>query len=469
MLDKQILAYGLAEKRLLSELKMFISPDYFQTEYQVFYKLLLKCFDKFKEVPTPKVMAEQGLNLWTDPMGDLYAEILAMPLDIKEFPSDLEKFKLRYNKQILLSVGKTIFTNNWDGNNFKDLEEANTLFKKTVSDIDSIYRQKVFQEGGLSNTVNDSWNKYKRAKDNPESVRGVHLGFKEFDRITNGLQPSELMLIGGESSAGKSVLAMNMALNAWLGSNKVPENVSDIPDQFSNDGVDVLFFSLEMPFDAIRRRCDACLSGIPLNGIRDGNLTVEEERRFKASLKFQRAYDKHFHIIDIPRSCTMSMIESKYLDVCLDFNPKLIVIDYISLMSAGSDQGSDWLNLGHLAEQMHEFCRTYQISVISPVQLNRPPKGFGKNGFDTPPADQHRVGRSIMLTQNANILLNIESRKDEELKSDMVIRIAKMRDGERMSFILQKQLHMMRLIDQIPGWEDIDAQNVSDGYGDEEN
>jgi replicative DNA helicase len=245
---------------------------------------------------------------------------------------------------------------------------------------------------------------------------------------------------------------MNMALNAWRGSNVIPESLSSPMEDIKDDGANVLYFSIEMPYKPMRRRCDACTAGVPHYGIRDGTLHDAEEQKYRAALRFHKRYSKNFHILDVPRGCTMAMIESKYIDICDLFQPDLIVIDYISLMVPDSEQGSDWLNLGRLAEQMHEFCRTYETRVISPVQLNRPEKGKGKNIFDTPPPDQHRVGRSIMLTQNANILLNIETRKDEETRPDMVIRIAKMRDGEKGAFVLHKRLDLMRIYDDVPGW-----------------
>jgi hypothetical protein len=68
-----------------------------------------------------------------------------------------------------------------------------------------------------------------------------------------------------------------------------------------------------------------------------------------------------------------------------------------------------------------------------------------------------------MLTQNSNILINIKTRKDEHLKPDMHIQIAKMRDGEQGAFILHKRLDMMRIYDDVPGWTP-EEYNVLDGY-----
>lgn len=449
-LDVKVLAYALKEKKHLIELQSSITPEYFEGYYRSFYKILITCFSKFREIPTEKVMEEQSPKIWEEcELTNIYSE-LSLELDSREFPSDVEKLKERYNAQLLQSFGRSIFKDNWNGQSFENLKDANLAVKKLTVALSGIYGKKIFKEGSLSETVDDAWNRYRQIKNNPDLAKGIHLGFREFDRITNGLQKSELMLVGGESSAGKSALTMNMAINAWLGKNKVPQLRSE-PISFDDSGANILYFSIEMPYDAMRRRVDANLAGISLYGIRDGKLTPEEEERLKASLKFQKAYSKQFRILDVPRGCTMSQIESKFVDICDEFIPDLVVIDYITLMTLEADaDGQDWLSIGKVAEQMHEFCRTYETRVITPVQLTRPAKNNGKDS--TGPADQHRIGRSVMLSQNANIVLNIESRKDEETKPDMVVRIAKMRDGEKGAFVLNKALHMMRIYDDIPEW-----------------
>lgn len=462
-LDRKILAYALAEKRLALNLQTAITPEYVHKIVQPFYKLFMTCFEKFRELPTPKIMEEQGASVWNSQMSETYSLVLSTEIDSREFPADLEKLKARYNAQLLLKIGKDIYKENWNGESFRNLGEANLLLKRTVSNIDSIYGNQIFQEGSLSATAREAWDNYKDVRDNPDSGRGIHLGLREFDRITNGLQPGELMLIGGESSSGKSALAMQMAINAWLGNNrgKIPICPDNMPEKFETDGVNVIFFTIEMPFKALRRRVDANLAGVPLYGIRDGTLDENEVKRYQAALKFQRLYDKQFHIVDIPRGCTISQIESKYIEKSHEFEPQLIVVDYISLMNT-EQEGADWLGLGKLSERLHEFCRAYKISGISPVQLNRPEKS--KEGAPIPP-DQHRVGRSIMMPQNANIMLLIETRKDEELKQDMKIIIGKMREGERGAFMLHKRLDMMRIYDDIPDWS---PEDYSSSDNDEE-
>ena len=99
-LDKKILAYALSEKRIALQLETTITSDYLCPEARFFYKMFTTCFDKFHELPTIKVMQEQFITTWDSSLETLYGEILSVPYDAREFPSDLEKLKFRYNKEL---------------------------------------------------------------------------------------------------------------------------------------------------------------------------------------------------------------------------------------------------------------------------------------------------------------------------------------------------------------------------------
>lgn len=450
--DERILGYLLSEKSLTLKVLDQVPQEYLKSEYQDFFSLIKRCTKKYNETPTVRMVKEDPE--WREDFETIYFESQAYQdkedYNSTDFSLDLEILKNRYNTRVLLKVGREIFQNNYDGRSeFADLTEANKLLRKALADIDRINSKRVYKEGTLRATAAEALEDYRRIRDNPELAQGIHLGLREFDRITNGLQPAELVLIGGESSAGKSALAMNMAVNAWKGSNPYPEDLSWVMARdYAENGVNVMYFTIEMPYKPLRRRVGACLAGVPLYGIRDGTLTDEEEMKYEAALKFQEFYSKEFHIVDIPRGCTVSQIESKYMEMLYQFQPELIVVDYISLMELEGEQSQDWLKIGKLAELLHEFCRTYDIPCITPVQLTRPKPGHG----GTPLPDQHRVGRSIMLPQNCNILLNIDTRPDEGDQPDMVINIGKMRDGEKGAFTLIKRLDIMRIYDDVPGW-----------------
>lgn len=449
-LDKRMFAYALHDKSLAIKVVDKVSPKILHPDYRTFLSAVGECVRKYNEVPTLVML--RRCDAWDDGFVEKFEEARQIKDDESFEPAnflvELEDLKQRYKKNTILKAGKTVFKENWNGTEFQDLQEATKCIRKVAAELDQLEANKTYREGTVSATVNEAKQEYIRRKENPDVARGVLTGVTELDRITNGLQPGELMLIGGESGAGKSTLAMNIAINAWLGTNSIPRTRGPIPE-FATDGANVMYFTVEMPFHPFRRRFDACTSEVPLYGLRDGTLRPNEEQQYFSCLNFQEIYPKQFHITDIPRGCTVAQIESKYLELMYEFVPELVVVDYISLMKAQYDSDSDWLNLGRLAEMLHEFCRAYNIPCITPVQLNRPKPG----GNEMLP-DQHRVGRSSMLPQNCNIMLNIQSRPDEDTRPDMVINIAKMRDGETGAFTVYKRFDMMKLYNEpLDDWQ----------------
>jgi replicative DNA helicase len=461
-LDLRMLAYGLTDKRTLMSLSNMVSAEYFSRDCQIMWELISRCFTRYKEVPTERVLEMAAGQAWNEGLKAISDAVHATIVDIREYPVDLEQFKVRHNNHLLLRAGEEIFRNNYSDGRFADVEAANRVMRETVAKVERIHRAEVFREGTLSGTADDAWEEYERIEKNPGMAAGIHLGFAEFDRITNGLRPAEVLLIGGQSGTGKSALAMNMAVNAWLGDNKVPEGSAQPSDEFKK-GRSIVYFTIEMPFEALRRRLHACVAGVPLYGIRDGTLTGEEKRRYRAALEFMRAYPWHFHVVDIPRGATMRHVESKYMEHCQahpGHPPELVVIDYITLMKT-DDEDSDWLSIGKIAEQLHEFGRVHGVPSISPVQLNRP----SKNGQPASRPDQERIARSTMLVDNANIVITIDKRRDEHLEKDMRVHIIKMRDGEQGVLTLQKRLDVMRLLDDVTTWDPADYKEVPDGQG----
>lgn len=451
-IDLMIIAYAITSKDLTLKAIDQIETEYLIGAYADLFKLFKLCFKKYNSKPTLRML--QSFQDWNEELEEIYNEASKKIDEIipENIVMDIETIKERYNKKLILNLGGNIKAGN-------SIENINKTLKKTIAEIEKLNASKIYKEGSLKLTATEAQQRYENVKENPELACGVLLGLRQLDIIMNGLQPAELMLIGGQSGAGKSTLAMNMAINAWRGTNPYPEDMNWVEEgRYADDGHNVLYFTLEMPYDALRRRIDACLAGVRLYGLRDASLSPEEELRYEACIKFQKQYQKDFYIIDVPRGCSMAQIESKYMDLKNQFEPELVIIDYISLMKSHNENEADWLALGHLAESLHEFCRAYSIPCISPVQLNRAPQGQHKL------PDQNRIGRSFGLPQNCNIMLNIDTREEEHQKLDMVINIAKMRDGEQTAFTLNKRLNMMRIYDDIPeDWAPQDYKEVKNG------
>ena len=452
-LDRTMLAYALHSKQFAMELSNFITYEYFQTRIQWLYKAIINHFTdpKFKEIPTVAIIEEYlkknySQSKFIEEGIELFKDIGNIEIKPTEFTWHLDKFKKRYNDQVQRSCASRMIKLIKGGDGGDDrIEEVNKIMRDSIVTVDSIYRREAYNEGPLSQSARDRVKYYKEVEANPDIAKGVMTGLTELDRIGNGLHPGELMLIGGSTGTGKSILMHNIAINAYIGKHDplepAPTKLEDVIG-----GHNVLYFSLEMPKEVQERRLDACLSGVIANEIRDGKLNDEDKSKYFKALKFQANYPKVFHIVDMARGVTVREVELKYVEKCEEYGIKfgLVVIDYLGLMRPGTDQKSDWLDLGFISAELHEFGREYKVPNISAVQLNRP------KDPNKPQHSTDRIARSNMIPDNANIILQIANRGDDEhTRLDMPIHIIKMRDGEKGSLVLAKDFPKMKVIDMI--------------------
>jgi replicative DNA helicase len=453
-LDRVMLAYALRDKKFTMELSNGITFEYFHPELQWLYKAITDHFNnpKFKEIPTIKIIKEYlttnySTSSFISKGVKLFNELLEIELDPSEFTWYLEKLRIRYNDQVqricASNIIKLIKTDNT--NEPERVQKINEIIRKSVITIDSIHRREAYKEGSLSDSAKDRAVRYKQIESNPDLAKGIYTGFSDFDRITNGLHGGELIIISGPTSHGKSIVMQNMAVNAYLGGN---DPVGSIPDNLEDftGGNNILYFSLEMPQENQERRIDACMAGIPYNDIRDGKLNTENKNKYSKVLRFQTKFPKTFHIVDMARGTTVREIELKYIEMKESYGIKfdLVVVDYLGIMRPTTQQPSDWLNLGFTSEELHEFARVYHIPVITGTQVNRP------KDPNKPQHSTDRVARSDMVPSNANIIIQIGSRGDDEhTRLDMPMYITKNRDGEKTSFTLIKNFACMQVKDMM--------------------
>jgi len=269
------------------------------------------------------------------------------------------------------------------------------------------------------------------------------VGVKQIKRVkTKCIEVSskDHLFLAGEimCPTHNSMLLNNMAIQMWI-------QGIDLENPLTMKGCNVQYFSLEMPYDQCVRRTMSRLSGVSSYGLRDCQLT--DEKQLKALSKagtFIKKFPYEFEVVDIPRGVTIKTIEERYLEaVSKGRRPDVVVIDYLGLMEVeGSLNVDDWLKLGHIAGQLHEFARAYSVIILTAVQLNRPK---GKDPSDI--IGLHRIGRSSLIMHHATVGIQIETRQDEETYPDMIYHIIKNRNGERGNHLLKKDFRCATVID----------------------
>jgi len=464
-LDKKILSYMLQSKQCALEVSSKTSFEYIVVELQWFYKFIVDYFTnpKFREIPTLTITEEFLRKNYTQETFinnsiELYKELSTAAVEPTEFNWYFQKLKTRYNEQVQNNCLENATNIIKSCPNYEEkIEKVNDVLRRSLITIDSINKKESYKEGSLQESARDRANWYKAVEANPDIAKGLYTGLTEFDRITNGLYPGELVIIGGRSSTGKSIMMQNMAVNVWKGIYNPLESAPDPKQTYS--GANVLYFSIEMPKENQERRIDACLVGIPYNDIKAGRLSQEDKAKYFKALKFQDQFSKQLYVVDMPRGVTAREIELKYLELKEKYGITfdLVVVDYMQIMASNEPQKSDWETQGKIAEQLHEFARAYSVPVLTAVQLNRP-----KDGKDSHSND--RIARSDMIPSNANIILQISNRNDDEhLRLDMPISLIKNRDGEKTSFTLIKNFACMQVRDMVG--ESITTGDLDDDIG----
>lgn len=189
---------------------------------------------------------------------------------------------------------------------------------------------------------------------NHNGVTGVTTGFKDLDKKTAGLQPSDLIIVAARPSMGKTTFAMNLCENAALASEKP-----------------VLVFSLEMPADQIMMRSLASLSRVDQTKIRTGQITDDEEwARISSTMAILT--NKPNIYIDDSAGLTPTELRSRARRVYRENGGlSLIMVDYLQLMRAPGFNENRNLEIAEISRSLKALAKELEVPVVALSQLNR--------------------------------------------------------------------------------------------------
>lgn len=392
---------------------------------------------------------------------DLWHKISKHEYNIKDYKFDLSQIKERFKKNSVKSIHRSIEYKMDEGLEpdiiLKDI--ALKLQKTSIIDNGRTHIQM-----SAADYIDEFKDIYEAKKSQTSSRITIPTGYSMIDAVTGGFSPAELILIGGETSAGKSQLLSNIAVQMWL-----QNNTLETPFDSFNKGYSVLYFSLEMPYEDCYNRFLAKLADIPERSIRDAKLDDSQIIKRNRAFDFINEYQNqgnHFNIVDVPRNVTIEEIELRYQDALLRFRPDIVVVDYMGLMhDRNMAKEQDWLKMGAIAASLHEFSRAYNVIMLTAVQLTDIKRNNNQKG-DTEEHQRvgvHRIGRSSHIMHHVNIGIQIETRLHERSLPDMRYHIIKNRKGALGQGNLIKNFECSSLYD-VPYIDPIkeQSQNIAE-------
>jgi replicative DNA helicase len=272
----------------------------------------------------------------------------------------------------------------------------------------------------------------------PDKLRGLASGFTEFDRLTGGMRPGDLIVIAGRPSMGKTTLALNMAEYAAIN-----------PDIRAS----VAVFSMEMPSEQLVTRMLSSIGHVPLNNIRSGRISDDDWVRITAATS-QLSDAKLF--IDESPALTPTELRARARRIKREHKLGLIVVDYLQLMQVPGTKENRATEIAEISRSLKALAKELQIPVIALSQLNR---GVEQRTEKKPLMSDLRESGAIEQDSDMILLIYRDEvyDKNSTKKGIAEIELAKHRNGEIGTFLLTFQGQYTRFANYAP---DTYAQGV---------
>lgn len=296
-------------------------------------------------------------------------------------------------------------------------EDPLDLLERAEKSIFDISQEKI--KGGfiqLQDLLTESYEKIESLYERKELITGISTGFVDLDRLTSGLQPSDLIIVAARPGLGKTSLVINVAQHAAIQNEKV-----------------IGIFSLEMAAQQLVTRMLCAEARVDSHKVRSGHLSKEDWNRLaKTMSKLARA---QVFIDDTPGISIVEM-RSKARRLKAEHGLDLLIVDYLQLMAGSSTDSrirheNRQQEISSISRALKGLAKELQVPVICVSQLSRAPEQ--RRGDHRPQLSDLRESGAI--EQDADLVLFIyredlyKKEEDFEDKGVVQIIIGKQRNG----------------------------------------
>lgn len=316
--------------------------------------------------------------------------------------------------------------------NLKSVQYAEELVYDISKTNDSSSVKDIRESDGIDLVLQ----KFQKLSDDKDAFRGVQTGLIKLDRLTNGLQKSDLIVLAARPGMGKTSLAMNIVENAALNNDKV-----------------CAVFSLEMPEVQIIQRLLCGFAGVSMSSALSGKLESNDWKKLtKAAEKMRKS---RIYIDDSSR-VTPAEILSKCRRIKSKNNGQLdlVMIDYIQLMSSGKKNAEQnrTQEVADITRELKIMAKELDVPVIALSQLRR---------MQSKEPQLSDLRESGAIEQDADIVMFINrpdvGATDEELKKGNIVKgmadliVAKHRNGGLDRIKLRFKGELTKFVNPEPG------------------
>ncbi|EJU08206.1 replicative DNA helicase [Fusobacterium hwasookii] len=350
--EKALIGGIFYNQELFEEIKDIVSAeDFYKIEHTAIYKAMEQVYSDSKGIDA--ILIDEEIKKSNSKNKEEILEVLSDILDeITSSYNLLEYANLIKEKAMLRRLGNVgAEITQLAYNDIRPAEDIIDIAESMVLNLSKkILKNSIVD---MKTAGVDEIMRMERVSDNRGKTLGISTGFIDLDRMTSGLNNSDLIILAARPAMGKTAFALNLALNA------------------GKEQKNVLVFSLEMPAQQLYQRLLSIESGIPQHKLK--NVYLEEDEWTKLTVATLNLSKTSIFVADLPytnvleiRSYARKMKSQNQLD--------LIIIDYLQLINGTGRGGSEFSRqqeISDISRSLKGLARELDVPVIALSQLSR--------------------------------------------------------------------------------------------------
>lgn len=350
--EQAVLGAMLISKEAIAESAQILNPqDFYREAHRIVFEAMLDLSNRNQAVDNLTVIEQLNKTNQLEKVGGI-AFVTALANTVPTAANVVFYAKIVKEKALmrhLINTATAIAAMGYEGAD--DADSIMDKAEKMILEIAS--NRKTGDFTPINQIVIDTFSKIENLYESKGGLTGLSTGFKDLDKLTAGLQPSDLILVAARPSMGKTAFTLNIASHVAL-----------------KENIPVAFFSLEMSKEQLMQRM-LCAEGlVESQRLRVGDLDEQDwQKLIAAADKFSKA---PLYIDDTPGISIMEL-RSKARRLQQEKGLSLVLIDYLQLMQGRANKNGDnrQQEISEISRSLKSLARELNVPVIALSQLSR--------------------------------------------------------------------------------------------------
>lgn len=339
----------LSHDAVIVAMEKLQSQDFYRDVHRIIFEAMEHLHRENKEIDVITLPDELKRMKKLDDVGGLeyvlnLPNLVGSAANIEYYANIVAEKALARN---LISTCTELTTEAYDGQ--KETEALLDDAERRILQLSDTKNRGDFASVGA--VVEVTLDKITKLYENKAGLTGLPTGFRDLDRMTSGLQPSDLILVAARPSMGKTAFTLNIAQNVGVRQHKT-----------------VAFFSLEMSQEQLAQRLLCQIAHIDSQKLRTGQLNSDEEWT-RLTDACDKLYESPIYIDDTP-GISVAEMRSKARRLKSEHGLDLIIVDYLQLMQ-GRNAESRQQEISEISRSLKALARELKVPLIALSQLSR--------------------------------------------------------------------------------------------------